>query len=176
MADTSPIAVVGGIESSKLQELLSSFAAECRSRGLKVAGVIAEAHGLPDRTCSAGILRNIASKEGFPIYLADSPAGTSCHLDSRGVDAACASLLDQLARSDLIVLSKFGKLEAVKGGLYPAFQAAIAAGKPIVTSVSAKHETAWRAFAPSAVHIDAKQQALTDWWLSLGRGPEIALE
>jgi hypothetical protein len=175
MTDTGAIAVIGGMESSKLQELLSSFAAECRSRGVKVAGVIAEAHGLPDRTCSAGILRSIASGKGYPIYLGEAPAGTSCHLDSRGVDAACASVLDRLKASDLVILSKFGKLEAMQGGLYPAFRAAIAAGKPVVTSVSAKHQEAWRLFAPAAASVDAKEEALADWWRSLKRGMPTAI-
>jgi hypothetical protein len=175
MASAAAIAVIGGMESSKLQDILASFAAGCRAQGMKVAGVIAEAHGLPDRTCSAGILRSIASGEGFPIYLGEAPVGTSCHLDARGVDAACASVLDQMPASDLVILSKFGKLEAMRGGLYPAFEAAVAAGKPVVTSVSAKHETAWHLFAPAAASVDAKKEALTDWWLSLKRDTPVAI-
>ena len=175
MADAKAVAVIGGMESSALQAVLVSFAAQCRAQGMRVAGVVAEAHGLPDRTCSAGILRSLASGEGFPIYLGEAPAGTSCHLDSRGVDAACASVLDQLQASDLVILSKFGKLEAMQGGLYPAFEAAVAAGKPVVTSVSAKHETAWHLFAPAAASVDAKREALTHWWLSLKRDTPVAI-
>lgn len=167
MAETGAIAVIGGLESAKLQECLSAFAAECRSRGMKIAGVIAEAHGLPDRTCSAGILRDIVSAEEFSIYLPETSAGTTCHLDAHGVDAACASVLDQLPACDLVVLSKFGKLEAAGAGLYPAFRAAIAAGKPVVTSVSPRHEAAWRGFAPHAAYIDSDREALADWLLSL---------
>lgn len=166
---SNPIAVVEGAGES-IQRLFTDIADECRSAGLSVAGVIAESHGLPDRTCSAGILRNIGSGEQFPIYLETMPVGTSCHLDPQGVEAACSSVLDQVVGSDLVVLSKFGKLEAEGKGLSPAFRAAIAAGKPIVTTVSSKHRAAWQAFAPDAEFIEADKIALTQWWRAKSNG------
>lgn len=114
--------------------------------------------------CSAGILRDIASGARHSIYLAVAPTGTSCHLDARGVEAACSSVLGQVQGGDLVVLSKFGKLEALHEGLFPAFEAAIAAGKPVLTTVSSRHREAWQAFAPDAVPIDADKAALTAWW------------
>jgi len=70
------------------------------------------------------------------------------------------------------VLSKFGKLEAAGQGLFPAFEAAAAAGKPVLTSVSSKHRDAWRAFAPDADFIQADEAALTEWWCTKGEpGP-----
>ncbi len=161
---SSQVAVVQSTDGDNIQRLFAAVAADCRSAGMRVAGVIAEAHGLPDRTCSAGILRDIASGAQYPIYLAIAPTGTSCHLDARGVEAACASVLGQVQGSDLVVLSKFGKLEAMHEGLFPAFEAAIAAGKPVLTTVSSKHREVWQAFAPDPVLIDADQAALTEWW------------
>jgi hypothetical protein len=65
--------------------------------------------------------------------------------------------------SDLVVLSKFGKLEVAGGGLMPAFRAAVAAGKPVVTTVSSLHRETWRAFAPRVVALPATSRALDDW-------------
>jgi len=73
-------------------------------------------------------------------------------------------VLKQIELCDLVVLSKFGKLEAASGGLIGAFQAAIAASKPILTSISDKHLDAWRAFAPTAQTLPANSAALQDWW------------
>ena len=163
----SRIAVVQGADSESIQKLLAAVVADWRVGGIRVTGVTAEAHGLPDRTCSAGLLRGIGSGDQFPIYLETAPPGTSCHLDAQGVEAACASIIDQIANSDLVVLSKFGKLEAMRKGLFPAFEAAIAAGRPVMTAVSAKHRSAWQAFAPNATYLEADKSALTDWWSRL---------
>jgi Protein of unknown function (DUF2478) len=159
----SRIAAIFGTDSAQTQALLAALAAAWCAAGLAVAGVLAEPHGLPDRTCSAGILRDIASGRPHRMYLETAPVGTSCHLDAIGVAGASEDLLGQIAASDIVVLNKFGKLEAAHGGLMPAFAAAITAGKPVLTSVSALHRDAWRAFAPDAVTLPADAAAVGDW-------------
>lgn len=165
--ESTPIAVVQG-PGETVQSLFAVLVRSWRPGGIDVAGVIAEPHNLPDRSCAAGILRNVVSGETFPMYLATVPVDISCHLDARGVDAACASVVEQLRNADIVVLSKFGKLEAEGKGLWPAFQASLMAGKPIMTTVSSRHEAAWRAFAPHAVVVDADEEALTAWRHRLG--------
>lgn len=147
--------------------MFGSVVAKWRAADIKAVGVISEAHGLPDRTCSAGILRDIVSGDPYPIFLEMSPQRTSCHLDAVGVENACASLLDQVSLSDVVVLSKFGKLEAMGEGLVPAFKAAFAACKPVLTTVSAKHRDAWRAFAPETTFLSANDATIMMWWQSL---------
>lgn len=158
------IATVVGADSIKIQALLAAMAAEWHVRGVSVAGVIAEPHGLPSVVCSAGILREISSGRPHTIYLDVVPSGTSCHLDASGVERACESILARIATSDLVILSKFGKLEASGSGLAKAFKAAVAAGKPVLTTVSAKHRKAWRAFAPDAIDLSADKADLQRWW------------
>jgi len=158
-----PVAVIEGADGEAIQALLAAAAAECRAGGLAVAGVVAASHGLAGRTCSAGFLRDVASNASWPIYLEQSPAGTTCHLDADGVEAACAALLGRVAQSDLVVLSKFGKLEAAGGGLFPVFASARASGRPVLTAVSQRHRAAFEAFAPDAVPLAAEAAAVTAW-------------
>lgn len=160
-------AVLGGADGPTLQALLTAAVAEWKAAGLHVAGVIAEAHGLSDRACSAGFLRDIGSGEAYPMFLEASPAGTSCHLDPNGVKEACDAVLGQVGRSDVVVLSKFGKLEATGGGLAPAFAAAIAAGKPVLTTVSDLHKVACHQLAPDALQLPADAKAIRDWWATI---------
>ncbi len=162
-----PIATVVGAGSQTVQALFKATVADWRAAGAKVVGVISETHGLADRTCSAGLLRDIVSGKPFSIYLETVPGPTSCHLDATGVNAASADIIQQVLTSDLVVLSKFGKLEAAGSGLVSAFEAAIAAGKPILTSVSDRHRDAWQAFAPDAIYLPAEEAALRTWWRSL---------
>jgi len=163
MAD-SGIATVAGADSATVQALFAAAIARWRRDGVRVAAVVAEAHGLPDRTCAAGFLRDLTSGVAYPIHLESPPPGTSCHLDVRGIDAACAAILPLIGTSDLVVLSKFGKLETTGGGLFAAFEAARAAGRPILTTVSPKHHAAWQAFAPGAAVLPADMDALRQWW------------
>jgi nucleoside-triphosphatase THEP1 len=160
--NASIAAIVGGGGRS-VQSLFAAVAGDLRAEGLCVIGVISEAHGLPDRTCSAGFLRDIATGAQFSIYLQDPPRDTSCHLDESGLDAACGRLLQQIPGCDLIIISKFGKSEAGGRGLTPAFEAAIKAHKPILTSVSEQHLAAWRAFAPDAMDLPCDELAVRRW-------------
>jgi Protein of unknown function (DUF2478) len=82
-------ALVGG-DGAATQTPLAEAVADWRAAGARIAGVIAQTHGLPDRVCGAGFLRDIASGKPYQIY-ADAPgSGASCHLDAAGVAAACA--------------------------------------------------------------------------------------
>ena len=157
-------AILGGADGPRLQALLAAAVADWKATGLRVAGVIAEAHNLPDRACSAGFLRDIGSGDAYPMFLEAPPLGTSCHLDATGVEGACAAVLGQISDSDVVVLSKFGKLEATGGGLASAFAAAIAADKPVLTTVSDLHRAACERLAPDARCLPADAVAIRDWW------------
>lgn len=154
------ITVIQGATSETLQALLVETANALRADGVKVIGVTAQGTGAQDRMCTAGFLCDLGSSDQFQIYLEEAPSDTSCDLDARGVGAACASVMGQIDDCDLVVLSKFGKLEAMRQGLFPAFEAAIVNGRPIVTTVSPKHREAWQAFAPNSAYVDADQPAL----------------
>jgi hypothetical protein len=164
------VAAVVGADSAAIQSLLAAAVAGWRRSGAKVVGLLAEPHGIPDRSCGAGILRDIVSSKPFPMYFETPPQGTSCHLDPSGLETAGGALLGQIAASDLLVLSKFGKLEAMGGGLVAAFEAAIGAGIPVLTSVSEKHREAWERFAPGAACLSADDVAIQAWWQSIGEG------
>jgi len=160
---TSPVAVIANRAGLDTQALLSEAVARWRGAGATIVGLLAE-DGDGEEACSAAFLRDIATGRSFSIQLDAAPAGTACHLDAAGLSEACAGLLPRIAAADLIVLSKFGKTEAAGSGLRTAFAAAIAAGKPLLTTVSPKHEAAWRAFAPDAAALDPDRQSLDRWW------------
>jgi hypothetical protein len=109
------------------------------------AGVLAEHHGLADRACSAGFLRSILTSERFPIFRDLGPGSTTCHLDERAMLSATEAVQQDIAAGcDLVLLNKFGKLEASNSGLADAFRAAIEGDVPVLTPAS---ESAWQAYA-----------------------------
>lgn len=160
------IAAIANREGLDSQILLEEAAARWRDAGLKVVGLLAE-NNLTEGECSAAFLRDIASGQRFPIALDAAPPGTSCHLDATGLDAACAGLMGQLTAADVVILSKFGKTEAGGHGLRPAYLAAFEAGRPLLTTVSAKHAAAWAGFAPDAARLEPEAGAVNTWWASV---------
>lgn len=157
------IAVIANHEGLDSQALLSASADAWRKTGAKVAGVVAE-NNTTEALCSAGYLRDLASGRRFSVQLDAPSVGTVCHLDTMGMEDAGTEVLSQIPEADIVIFSKFGKLEAMQKGLWPAFSAAISAGKPILTTVSARHIDAWKSFAPGATWLEGDQAAIDAWW------------
>ena len=136
-----------------------------RWSNLSIAGVIAESHGLPDRTCNAGYLWRIGTSERFAMFEDHGPGSTVCHLDGNGVLAAAEAVQhDMVAGCDLVLLSKFGKLEAAGNGLWQAFKKAIDLGIPVLTSVSPSARQQWETLvAAGCVSLPADAAAINSW-------------
>ena len=156
-----PIAAIQGGSSAAIQALLCAFADAAR-RHARVAGVVErQASGSEDpELCSLGDSRR------FPIFQDLGPSSMACSLDSAGIVTACEAVLaDVAAGCDLLVLSKFGKLEAERSGLAAAFAAGVEAQVPILTSVAPKFDAEWQAFAsPLFEIIPPHLPAVEDWW------------
>ena len=159
------IAVVQGAPGATIQDLFRGLISRWRP-STRVVGVTAESHGLDDRACSAGFLRNIGTGERFPIFQDLGPGSTACHIDGASMlPAAEAVQRDIAAGCDVVLLSKFGKLEAEKSGLVDVFAAAIEAHVPVLTSVSPAFEAAWTQFAaPLFVTLPADPVKIDAWW------------
>lgn len=70
---TRRIAVIQGADSNATQKLLAAIADEWRAQAIRIAGVTAQLHDLPDRSCSAGFLCDIHSGDRFAIHLETAP-------------------------------------------------------------------------------------------------------
>lgn len=173
MMDTSVkrIAVVQGAPSAAVQEMFHALVERWRPT-LRIAGVVAEDHGLPDRKCRAGYLRSIVSGTLYPIFQDFGPVAEACHLKEEGALAAAAAVeKDIVAGCDLVLLSKFGKLEAAGQGLTEAFTTVLAANLPLLTSVSPAFEAAWRDFAaPHFEILPAEAESVETWWRTIHGG------
>ncbi|MFI5034106.1 MAG: DUF2478 domain-containing protein [Reyranellales bacterium] len=172
MDETRKIAVVQGAPGPVVQELFRTLAERWQSQA-RVVGAIAEDHGLVDRACSAGYLRSLADGARYPIFQDLGRGSQTCHLAGDGaVEAAAAVRLHIETGCDLVILSKFGKLEAAGGGLREAFAAAIEAGVPVLTSVAASQATPWESFAaPLFTPVAADAGEIEAWWRSVRANP-----
>lgn len=166
------VAVVRGAPGPIIERTIGALI-DLLQPSFRLAGVIAEAHGLPERSCSAGYLRNIKTRERFSIFHDLGPGSTVCHLAGDGAREAAKTVeRDIAAGCDLVVLSKFGKLEAAGEGLAAAFKAAIDAELPLLTSVSPALEGAWtKLLGRPFVIIPPDQTEIETWWRGIRRTP-----
>jgi len=163
MTERYNIAVIENREGLDAQSLLAKLAQTWRAKSVRIAGVIAQPLAPGAAMCSADFLEDITTGNRYSIQLGNQPPETKCHLDVTGLDDACGSLLAQIPGSDLVILSKFGKMEAERQGLWSAFEAAIWAGKPLLTTLSPKQRPAWDALVPSATWLSPDLASLERW-------------
>jgi Protein of unknown function (DUF2478) len=160
-----PIAALPAEEKEKVQSLMRFFALELARSGVRVAGVT-QMRG-PDSSGRPRVfLRDLESEAEYVISQDLGPGSVACNLDTGELAMACAAV-EEAARdgAQLIVVSKFAKQEAERGGLCDAFRAAMSARIPVIAAVSPHFREEWRAFAgPLAEDVVPTPEALADWW------------
>ncbi|MGD9656173.1 MAG: DUF2478 domain-containing protein [Methylocystis sp.] len=169
------IAALKGMTSRGLQGTLSAFARNLQSQGFRVAGVIEEAACGGAGDCKSLSVKDIASGETISISQKLGVGSEACNLDPGGLAIACGRVEQAIDRGvDVVVLSKFGKLEASRSGLCDAFRAAILADIPVVTVVSPPVSQDWDCFAGElAEYVEPDVGALAAWWRAQ-RGTVVA--
>lgn len=165
------IAALPAEDSVRVQSLMQAFAEELIQKGVRVGGVtqtrVADASGK-----SGIMLRDVANGAFYPISQDLGPGSVACNLDTGELALACAAI-ERAARggAQLIVISKFSKQEAGRGGLCDAFRASMAARVPVIAAVSPHYRDEWRAFAGSlAEDVAPEREALAEWWAKLAAG------
>lgn len=146
--------------------VLETFARDLIAQGRRVCGLIQRRVDL-DGCCGDGIfLVDINEGGDFRVTQKLGTDASGCGIDPGALAEASRVLraaLDQPV--DLLVVNKFGKVEAEGGGFVGEIAAAVAAGIPVVTTVHEKHLTRWRQFTGDlATQLPPNLTSLTRWW------------
>lgn len=134
--------------------------------GLPLAGTLqVEAVAAGRHPCDM-ILEELASGEVHAIAEHRGREARGCRLDvgllTEIGEAVLQSLRDDQPR--LLVVNKFGKIEADGGGLRQAVAEAVDLAIPVLVGVPARNLDRWRAFVgPLAVELPATVGAIADW-------------
>lgn len=147
--------------------LLAAFAAARLGEGFRVVGLV-QVNGA-DMTCEGMemALKDLATGRQVNICQ-DLGAGSVgvCRLDATGLAEAAGLLRAALVTpADLVVVNKFGRMEADGAGLVGEIGEAAGSGRPLIIGVPRRLVEAWDAFAGGMdVKLACDEQALTDWW------------
>ena len=142
----------------------------CRVRGLMLAGVLQHpAFEGADRRCDV-VLEDLASGHRTVLFENRGREARGCRLDQGALAEATARVEGSLEREpDLLVLSKFGKVECEGGGLRDLIAAAIDRDIPVIIGVPERNLAAWRQFAGDfAVELADDGHAVVRWLDRLG--------
>lgn len=163
------IAIVRGRSTAAAQKVFQDVI-ERWGPQIRIAGLIEERNNADGRVCRAGQLRSIADNVLYSMFQIATDGTAGCDIETTGLSSASDAVCrDVAAGCDLVILSKFGKLEAAGQGLRTAFAASVEAKVPLLTYVPSTLDQAWESFAGShAAVVPAEPLAIDDWLRSLG--------
>jgi hypothetical protein len=138
-----------------------------RERGVPLAGAIQRNPAdRPGRHPCDLLLENLATGEVIAIAEHRGKEARGCRLDVgilTDIAEAVANSLHE-AEPHLLIVNKFGKIEADGGGLRDAIADALFLGIPVLVGVPMRNLDRWRAFAGAfAVELPADAMAISDW-------------
>jgi hypothetical protein len=167
-----PIAAVVYADGIYPDRLLRQVLAPLRDRGVPLAGVL-QVEQQPADDCHPCdmLLEELAGGEIVAISENRGKHARGCRLDI-GVLTELAEAVQSSLQADeprLLVINKFGKIEADGGGLREAIADAAALGIPVLVGVPLRNLESWRSFAGSlATELKPEAAAIGGWLRSHG--------
>lgn len=161
----SPLAAIVYPDEAYPQSTFERIVDGCRARGLPIAGVLQHAACLDAAGHCDVVLEDLSSGRRTALFENRGAGATGCRLDP----AALAEVSGQIERSldrdpALLLLNKFGKVEAAGGGLLHLIAVAIDRGIAVVIGVPLRNLGAWRTFAGGmSIELSDRPSGVTSW-------------
>ncbi|MCW2332648.1 hypothetical protein M2323_001561 [Rhodoblastus acidophilus] len=150
-------------EGEPIDALFAQVRAALEARGQRVGGVT-------QTPCAETIYAvHIDSGRTFDLMQNLGACATGCRLDSGALAEVAGLLAQSLAQKpDLLLISRFGRVEAEGGGFVAEIGAAALAGQPTLIGVARKRADDWRAYAGEfACELPCDAAAVLAWRESL---------
>lgn len=150
--------------------LIAETAFRLRDDGAKVAGLVQINTDVPGRTKCDMAVEELYSRTVIKMSEDRGPEARGCRLDHSRLAGAAGLLIDALDQElDLIILNKFGKIEAEGGGLRDVLGRAVLLDVPLIVGVPYRNLDQWRLFAGGlADECEASTAAVFRWLAAKG--------
>lgn len=162
-----PFAAVASDGTADVDALLAEVAAAQRAAGRRVHGLLMRHDGPPAGGTACAERMWLVDIARGTEYLVSQPMGSlskACRADPRGFARAGEVLRGALGEApDLVVVNRFGRLEAEGGGLRAELLALMAEGVPLLTAVAPPYRQAWLDFSGGAPVLAPEAPALQAW-------------
>jgi nucleoside-triphosphatase THEP1 len=158
------VAAVVYSEGAYPDKIMKHVVDRCRMRGTRLAGVVQYRSRYPSHSCDM-VLENLATGRQTSIFADRGRGAKGCQLDEYAMLQTVSEI--ELALKDgpgLLVLNKFGKVEAEGMGMRDLIAQAMCMGIPVIVGVPARNLHAWREFARE-FSIELHSSADVESWL-----------
>jgi nucleoside-triphosphatase THEP1 len=145
-------------------EILKQVVDHYRLRGARLAGVIQHRPRDPGHRCDM-LLEDLATGRQTSIFAGRSRGAKGCQLDEYAMLQIVSEIELALKNSpELLVLNKFGKVEAEGMGMRDLIAQAVCMGIPVIVGVPERNLRGWREFA-GEFSVELNSSGSVDEWL-----------
>jgi nucleoside-triphosphatase THEP1 len=145
-------------------EILRQVVDRCRLRGVRLAGVMQHRPRDPGHRCDM-LLEDLATGRQTSIFASRGRGAKGCQLDEYAMLKMVSEIELALKNGPkLVVLNKFGKVEAEGMGMRDLIAQAVGMGIPLIVGVPARNLHAWREFA-GEFSVELNSLGGVDDWL-----------
>jgi len=168
-----PFAAVLHAGNSEGDALIRQFCAQLQASGWKVRGLL-PLRGKDPQGHLPMLISDIRDGRSFAISQALGPGSHACSLDPGALAQASGVLREALhERPDLVIVNRFGAVEAAGRGFASEMLALMSEGIPLLTLVSPQYQADWQRFVGTEeCLLPLSEEALLSWADALPRGME----
>jgi len=146
-------------------DILRQVVDRCRARGWRLAGVVQHRSREAGHRCDMW-LEDLATGQQASIFAGRGRGAKGCQLD----EDAMLQVVSQIERElkdnpKLLMLNKFGKVEAEGAGMRDLIAQAVWMGIPVIVGVPVRNLHAWRQFA-GEMSAELHSSRDVDVWLA----------
>lgn len=171
--DTVPAAAIRRGHIDDLSPLLRSVAGQLGRQGWRIRGIIQTRETDIDGNRSR-VLHTIDGSGRFPVSQRLGRQSQACSLDTQALADAAAALRGWLDEGpDLLIVDRFGPLEAQSKGFTTELLEIMSRGVPLLTSVKPAEEQAWTSFTGGLAHwVPPEPKTVCAWAHTVMPRPE----
>ena len=168
-----PIAYVTLPGRGATDALIAETVARLRVTGLRLSGTVQTDVPRPDRTLCDMELAVLPDGPVFRINQDRGEAARGCRLDGGALEEAVVEVAARMAEAEVLVVNKFGKLEAQGRGYVPLIAEALGRDMAVLVGVNALNLPDLLAFCDGmATALPPDAGAIADWVLAAAGGQQ----
>lgn len=157
----------------RIDDLLAEVAHAFEDDGLRLAGTVRVKPADPSGHPCDMDLRVLPDGPGFRISQPLGPMAKGCRLDGGVIEAIAAEVEARLGGADLLIVNKFGKLEAQGRGLCPAITLAMDMEIPTLVGVNEMNVPDFHAFSDGSAEVLKPDLRAIRAWFERTHAPRI---
>lgn len=150
---------------SRIEEFFASLAAYLIASGIKVSGLLQHSMRANEADRCSFEMEDLGQGMRYRISQDMGAGSSACSIDPTAIAAASEVLRQAIVDApDIVLVNKFGALEAAGEGLRDEMNGIVAAGLPLLTTVNCDQLEAWRTYVGTAnAELPMNRDAVVAW-------------